>query len=214
MSRDSFRIREVEELEIRLVPTLLGQQIFPSDNPWNQNIANAPVAANSAAIISHDGGSGVKLHPDWGPEYPSSVYALYGISINVVHGNTAPKVNVIIDQYADESDIVPVPMPSNPVIEGDSQTGPNLNGPGYNDGQRGDSHLIIWDENNNVAYEFYLACRPNDAVDPEGNPHTNGQWEAAEEAVWDMKTNTFRSLGEGSADAGGLSILAGLCAAR
>ena len=45
----------LEALEPRIVPTLLGQQIFPVDNPWNQNIANAPVATNSAAVISNIG---------------------------------------------------------------------------------------------------------------------------------------------------------------
>ena len=47
------------------MPTLLGQQLFPADYPWNQNISNAPVAANSAAIIAHIGSS-IKIHPDWG----------------------------------------------------------------------------------------------------------------------------------------------------
>ena len=36
---------QLEELEDRVVPTLLGQQLFPADYPWNQNIASAPVAA-------------------------------------------------------------------------------------------------------------------------------------------------------------------------
>ncbi|MBV8383676.1 MAG: hypothetical protein JOZ63_13795 [Planctomycetaceae bacterium] len=43
----------LEALEERVVLSLLGQQLFPSDNPWNQNIANAPVAANSTAIIQN-----------------------------------------------------------------------------------------------------------------------------------------------------------------
>ena len=46
-------IELLQELEDRVVPTLLGQQLFPLDNPWNQNISNAPVAANSAAIESN-----------------------------------------------------------------------------------------------------------------------------------------------------------------
>jgi hypothetical protein len=32
--------------------TLLGTNLFPADNPWNQNISQAPVATNSAAIIN------------------------------------------------------------------------------------------------------------------------------------------------------------------
>ena len=42
----------VEELDVRLVPTFYGNQLFPLDNPWNQVISAAPVAANSGAIIS------------------------------------------------------------------------------------------------------------------------------------------------------------------
>ena len=199
----------LECLEERTVPTLLGQSLFPADYPWNQNIATAPVAANSAAIISHIGAT-IGIHPDWGEDSASNGTApLYGIPVNIVHGNTAPKVNVTIDDYADESDLVQVPMPTNPVIEGDYQNGPNLNGPGYGTNQRGDSHLIIWDEDNNVAYELFGAARPNDHVTMDGNP-TGGVWHAAQESVWNMKTNTFRTLGYTSADAAGLSILAGL----
>jgi hypothetical protein len=206
-----------EELEERVLPSLLGQQLFPSDNPWNQNIASAPVATNSAAIISHIG-PGINIHPDWGDDSASNGNSpLYGIPFNVVHGNSpsVTKVNVIIDNYPGESDVVAVPMPANPVIEGDFQNGPNTNGGGYNPGQRGDSHLIIWDEDNNIAYEFFGVTRPTDATlfpDTNGDelPHTDGKWHAAQETVWNMNTDTFRSLGYTSADAAGLSILAGL----
>jgi hypothetical protein len=203
------RVLEAEELEGRIVPTLLGQQLFPADYPWNQNIANAPVAANSAAIISHIGSS-IKVHPDWGEDSASNGNSpLYGIPFNVVHGNSATKVNVIIDNYPGESDIVPVPMPANVVIEGDYQNGPNPNGPGYNANQRGDSHLIIWDEDNNIAYELFGAARPTDPVTMAGGS-TGGKWHAAQESVWNMSTDSFRTLGYTSADAAGLSILAGL----
>jgi hypothetical protein len=196
--------RDLEQLESRDVPTLLGQQLFPSDNPMNQNIANAPVAANSAAIISHIGTS-IKVHPDLGYDSPLNGAApIYGIPYNVVHGNSVTKVNVIIDGYPSQSDELPVPIPANAVIEGDYQNGPNLNGPGYNSGERGDSHLIIWDEDNNMAYELFGASRPSDTS------NMTGQWEALQETVWNMNTDTFRELGETSADAAGLSILAGL----
>jgi hypothetical protein len=215
-ARPAARLLQVEDLECRIVPTLLGQQLFPSDYPWNQNIANAPVAANSAAIISHIGSS-ITVHPDWGEDSASNgASPLYGIPYNVVHGNSAQKINVIIDNYPGESDIVPVPMPANGVvIEGDLQNGPNLNGPGYNMGQRGDSHLLIWDEDNNVAYELFGVTRPADPnLFPDRNgvehPHTDGLWHAAQESVWHMSAEDFRTLGATSADAAGLSILAGL----
>jgi hypothetical protein len=190
---------------------LLGQHLFPANNPWNQDISSAPVAANSAAIISSIG-TATRVHPDWGDDNPANgASPLYGIPYNVVHGNTAAKVNVVIDNYPGESDIVPAPIPANAVIEGDYQNGPNPNGAGYNTGQRGDSHLIVWDEDNNIGYEFYAATRPSDPYLFDGvTPHTDGKWHAAQESVWNFNTNDFRPLGWTSADAAGLSILAGL----
>jgi autotransporter passenger strand-loop-strand repeat protein len=204
----------LEGLEERLVPTLMGQQLFPSDNPWNQNIANAPVAANSASIIANIGAS-TRLTPNWGAADPTSSNPLYGMPINIVHGNSTARVNVIIDNYPGESDLVSVPIPTNAVIEGDFQNGPNMNGGGYNAGQRGDSHLIVWDEDTNTAYELYGVSRPNDpTLFPNTSfvelPKTDTAWHAAQETVWNMNTDTFRTLGATSADAAGLSILAGL----
>ncbi len=196
--RHARTILRIEDLEDRSVPSLLGQQLFPDDNPWNQPITNAPVAANSDAIINNiigrygDG----RLHPDFGQDYQNG-NDLYGIPYNVVHGNTQPAVPVVVDGYPSESDIEPAPIPPDAVLEGDYQNRPN---PGVNN--RGDSHLIVWDEDNNIAYEFYLASRPGE--------NSDGQWHAAQETVWDLTTDTFRTLGWTSADAAGLPILPGL----
>lgn len=190
--------------------SLLGQQLYPADYPWNQNISNAPVATNSVAFIARIGVS-VHIHPDWGDDSPANGNSpLYGIPYNVAHGNSTTKVTVVIDDYAGQSDIVPVPIPTNAVIEGDYQNGPNTNGPGYNAGQRGDSHLIVWDEDNNIGYELYGAARPSDTNTLDEVPHTDGKWHAAQETVWRFSTDEFRTLGYTSADAAGLSILAGL----
>ncbi len=188
----------LERLEDRTVPTLLGNSLFPADNPWNQVIRNAPVAANSSAvldnIISHYGDG--HLHPDFGQDYRDGS-DLYGIPYNVVHGNSTPKVHVVIDGYPDESDLQDAPVPAGAVLEGDYQNGPKA---GVDN--RGDSHLIVYDVDNNVAYEFYRASRPGE--------NSDGQWHADQETVWDMKTNAFRTLGWTSADAAGLAILPGL----
>jgi hypothetical protein len=191
-------ILSLEPLEDRSVPTLLGQQLFPTDNPWNQSITGAPVAANSAAVMSNivtlfgDG----RLHPDFGQDYRNT-NDLYGIPVNVVHGNATSTTSVVIDDYASESDVIPAPIPTNAVLEGDYQ-----NGPKAGLANRGDSHLIVFDVDNDVAYEFFDASRPGENAD--------SKWHAAQESVWDMKTNSFRTLGWTSADAAGLSVLAGL----
>ena len=189
---------------------LLGQQLYPTNYAWNQVITNAPVATNSAALISHIGGT-IAIHPDWGDDSSTNgASPLYGIAYNVVHGNSTTKINVIIDNYPGESDVQSVPIPTNAVIEGDYQNGPNPNGGGYNMNQRGDSHLIVWDEDNNTGYELYGACRPADPLTFNEVSHTDGKWHAAQETVWNFNTDNFRTLGETSADAAGLSILAGL----
>ncbi len=188
----------LETLEDRTVPTLLGKTLFPADSPWNQKIAAAPVAANSAAILNNiisKSGDG-RLHPDFGQVYGTGD-DLYGIPINVVHGNSVAKVNVQIDAYPDESDLSAAPIPSSVVLEGDYQNGPKV---GVD--ERGDSHLILWDVDNNIAYEFYRASRPSENAD--------GKWHADQQTVWDLKTNQFRTLGWTSADAAGLPILPGL----
>jgi hypothetical protein len=188
----------VERLEERTVPTLLGQQLFPSDNPWNQPISSAPVAADSAAIMSAIIGTygNGRLHPDFGQDYQNGG-PLYGIPYNVVHGNSTPKVHVVIDAYPGESDLQNAPIQTNAVIEGDLQNAPTV---GVNN--RGDSHLLVYDEDNNVAYEFYRASRPGE--------NSDGQWHADQETVWNLSTDQFRTLGWTSADAAGLPILPGL----
>src|SRR5438552_1762792 len=88
-------VPRIEELERRDVPSLMGNQLFPADNPWNQKITDAPVAANSATLVNSIGAIDV-LHPDFGTTYHG---AYIGIPFNVVSG-TQPKINVIVDAYA------------------------------------------------------------------------------------------------------------------
>src|SRR4051812_38573442 len=105
----------VESLERRDVPTLLGNPVFPANSPWHQVVANAPVASNSATLISsiaHDD----NIHADFGAGTWDG--ARIGIPYNVVPGSQA-KLPVVIDAYPDESDRVNVPIPSNAVVEGD-----------------------------------------------------------------------------------------------
>lgn len=177
---------------------LLGTNLFPSDNPWNQSIANAPVAANSAAVMNNIVAAygNNRFHPDFG-EVTGGTSDLYGVPFNVVHGNTTPKISVVLGIYASQSDPQPCPIPANAVLEGDYQNGPRF---GVN--ARGDSHLLVWDADTNILYEFYRASRPSENAD--------GKWHADSQAVWDLNVNSFRPRGWTSADAAGLPILTGL----
>ena len=96
--------------------SLHGKQLFPSDNPWNQDISTMPVDPNSANLIASIG-LNTGLHPDFGTVYNG---APNGIPYVVVSG-TQPRVPINYTAYGDESDPGPYPVPANAPIEG----GPN-----------------------------------------------------------------------------------------
>jgi len=197
----------IEALEPREVPTYLGNQLFPLDNPWNQNISAAPIASNSGAIISaivnRHGGTAPRIHADFGN--PATDGALYGIPVNVATSAT-PKYAITIAPggWADESDSVMVPIPNNAILEGDGPTGPAP------PGSRGDSHLLVYDRDANVLYELGSAARPSETSYPYGGSKPTGVWGAYQVSYWDLDTNYFRTIGATSADAAGLPMLTGL----
>src|SRR5438045_9386824 len=120
----------VEALEARDLPTLLGSPVFPADNPWNQRVDAAPVASNSSTLVASIGVN-ADLHPDFGSG--TSEGAFIGIPYIVVD-HSQPAVDVIIGDYADESDLIPVPLPDDAPVEGDPQAA---------DANRGDRHLVV-----------------------------------------------------------------------
>lgn len=116
----------------------LSKQVFPPDNPWNQDISKAPVDPNSDNILANMEPNR-PLHPDFGTTWQGEPS---GIPYVVVPG-TQPKVPVVFD-YADESDAGPYPIPPNPPIEG----GPD---------STGDRHILIIDKDNWMLYELWDA---------------------------------------------------------
>jgi hypothetical protein len=156
---------------------------FPADDLWNQNIASAPVDPNSAAIINYIGASD-PVHPDFGSgEYNGSSI---GIPYTVVDSSQAP-VAINFTAYGDESDPGPMPVPASAPIEG------------YPNPGSGDRHVLVLDNSNCWLYELYSSY-----------PQTDGSWNAASAAVWDLTADEQRPLTWTSADAAGLSIFAGL----
>jgi hypothetical protein len=156
---------------------------FPADNLWNQNIASAPVDPNSAAIINYIGASD-PVQPDFGSgEYNGSSI---GIPYIVVDSSQAP-VAINFTAYASESDPGPMPVPASAPIEG------------YPNPGSGDRHVLVLDNSNCWLYELYSSY-----------PQTDGSWNAASAAVWDLQNDEQRPLTWTSADAAGLSVFAGL----
>lgn len=162
--------------------SLHGKQLFPPDNPWNQDIANAPVDPNSANLIASIG-LNVGLHPDFGTVYNG---APNGIPYIVVAGSQ-PLVPLNWTAYGDESDPGPYPVPPDAPIEG----GPNSGG---------DRHVLVIDRDNWKLYELGYAFPINGGA----------MWDANCGAVFDLNSNALRPAGWTSADAAGLPIFPGL----
>ena len=162
--------------------SLHGKQLFPPDNPWNQNISQMPVDPNSANLIASIGLS-TGLHADFGTVYNG---APNGIPYVVVSGSQ-PLVPMNWTAYGDESDPGPYPVPPDAPIEG----GPSSNG---------DRHVLVIDRDNWKLYELGSAFPVNNGA----------SWNANCGAIFDLNSNALRPAGWTSADAAGLPIFPGL----
>lgn len=155
-------------------------QIFPSGNSWNTAIAGLPVHGNSANLVASIG-TGGSLHPDFGTVFEG---APWGIPFIVVDGSQ-PYLPVNYTAFGNESDPGPYPIPLNAPIEGGSSS-------------PGDRHVLAFNSSNRFLYEMFFSF-----------PQVSS-WNAASGAIFDTMTNFQRPLDWTSADAAGLSILAGL----
>ena len=162
--------------------SLHGKQLFPPDNPWNEDISNTPVDPNSDNLIASIG-LNTNLHPDFGTVWDG---APNGIPYIVVSGSQ-PKVPLNWTAYGDESDPGPYPIPPDAPIEG----GPN---------STGDRHVLVIDRDNWMLYELGYAFPINNGV----------SWNANCGAIFDLNSNALRPAGWTSADAAGLPIFPGL----
>ena len=181
-----------------LTESLVGRQIFPRSNWWNEDISGAPVASQSSAIISWISGRNTtpsavrRLHPDFGPPP-------YGIPYVVVSGDQ-PRVPLTFVDYGDESDSGAPGLPGYPIPDQARTQANYIEGGVAGGGTSGDRHLLIVDRDRNLLYESF-ATRWNAGA---------SRWEAGSGAVFDLATNGRRPDGWTSADAAGLAILPGL----
>ena len=90
--------------------SLGGVQIFPPDNPWNQDVSGADVDPDSDAYIGSIG-MGTGLHPDFSSGGDGIPY--------VVVGADQAMIDMTFTDYADESDPGPYPIPLTAPIEDD-----------------------------------------------------------------------------------------------
>ena len=175
------------------VHTVGGCQVLPAGNPWNRRIDRRRVWSRSAAIVARQA-AGHDLHLDLGTSEEH-----YGIPVTVVDADQPLlplEFGVDGEDYRDESDRGPVPVPPDAAIEGGSAAEP--------DPAEGDRHVITVRRGTCDLVELYAAERARDA---------SGRvvaWRAASAARWDLSSNRLRPAGWTSADAAGLPILPGL----
>jgi hypothetical protein len=160
-------------------------QVFPADNPWNQDVSRWPVHPNSWKVIASIGtDKPLRTNSDMG-------YIL------VPPGQKRVPVKIVA--YTDESDPGPYPVPERVPIEGwpvnyQDKKVSLLDVQRDRLGEDGDRHAIVVDPVRRMLYEFYQMKR------------TDAGWQAAQASIFDLKTNKLRPDGWTSTDAAGLPI--------
>ncbi len=158
---------------------LAALQVFPPDNPWNEDISRRPVHPNSKRLVASVG------------EDKRLAYNLDMAFILVPADQKRVPVDVSRG-YPDESDPGPFPVPDNAPIEDWPLGGKPLEVI-QRQGQ-GDRHMLVVDPVHRMLYEFYQGRR------------TDSGWVATQSSIFDLKTNKLRPDGWTSTDAAGLPI--------
>jgi hypothetical protein len=158
---------------------LAALQVFPPDNPWNEDISSLPVHPNSAKMIASIGAA-------------KSLQYNLDMSFILVPPDQR-RVPVKLVTYPAESDEGPYPVPDDAPIENwplDGRTLANA----QSAQEEADRHVLVVDPVNRMLYEFW-----------QGRKTAEG-WQASCEATFDLKTNALRPEGWTSSDAAGLPI--------
>jgi len=171
---------------------LSAMQIFPVDNPWNEDISRRPVLPNSDAMIAQIMSELLSGR--------RSLRAFFEMNFALVP-DTQPLVPIDLFNYADESDPGPYPIPPNLPVETWpretdtltlSEWQEDINDTG------GDRHAIIVQPGAGFIWETWLTRR------------VGADWEASNGAKFDLKSNTLRPATWTSGDAAGLPMFPAL----
>jgi hypothetical protein len=157
---------------------LAAMQVFPANNPWNEDISRLPLLKNSKEMVAGIGAE-KPLAFNWDMSF-------------ILVPPDQKKVDVKIVSYPDESDRGPYPVPDNAPIEDWPTNGKTLKDIQKNG--KGDRHMLVVDPVNGMLYEFYTGRR------------TDKGWEAAQASIFDLKSNKLRPDGWTSSDAAGLPV--------
>ncbi len=141
---------------------LAALQVFPPDNPWNEDISKRPVHRNSRNLIASVGAE------------KNLAYNLDMAFILVPPDQK--RVPVRLTAYSEESDPGPYPVPDNAPIEGWPLDGHSLETI-QREGE-GDRHLLVVDPVNRKLFEFYTGRK------------TPSGWTALQASIFDLASNS------------------------
>ncbi len=179
------------------VGSIANCQLFPADNPWNQDVSGLALNAKSATYLANMAPAR-GMHPDWGNWSTDH----YGIPFSSGTGATPQPMTWTETWGAAESDPNPCPSGTNQFCYPIPLTAPIEGGP--SSGMDTDRHVLYIDTagapSNCTLYELWNAA----------NPTGNSGWTAVNGAIFHLGSNALRTDGWTSGDAAGLPILPGL----
>lgn len=165
-------------------------QIFPTTNPWNEDIFNRPVLANSDAMIA-------QIIADLDADR-RNLRAFHEMNFVLVP-DSQPSVPINFVTYPGDSDPSPYPIPSNmPIETWPRQTGSMTLSQWQQTDDGSDRHSIVVQPGAGLIWETWRALR------------VGADWQAANGAKFNLNTNGLRPLFLTSGDAAGLPMFSAL----
>ena len=172
-------------------------QIFPLDNPWNEDISRRPLLTNSSAMIA-------QITNDLGAS--RSNLRLFTEMNFVLVPDNQPLIPIHFDTYPDESDPSPYPIPSNMPIETWPVGTGSLTLQQWQlnvTGDTGDRHAIVVQPGAGFLWETWQA----QLLSTNG---TGTNWQASNGAKFNLNSDALRPAGWTSGDAAGLAMFPAL----
>ena len=167
-------------------------QIYPLDNPWNEDVSRTLVLSNSAAMLS-------QITNDLATNR-QALRLFFEMNYVLVPTNQ-PNVPITFFNYPSESDPSPYPIPTNLPVETWPNSSPTTNLFAWQTDTGnvgGDRHSIMVMPGSNLVWETWLTKL------------TNGNWRASNGAKFDIGSNSLRQAGWTSGDAAGLPMFPAL----